>query len=193
MLRTLKDTYRCFSSSGGRLLAAATAFYSLLSVAPMLLIAIVIASALTDEVQAREQVARDVALWVGDDGGRVLAELLARLSESRHGPLAGLVGAVLLVYASQRLFSQMRYALNQVWGVREISGAGMKSKALKQLRKRAAALGMVTGVVAAVVATVVAPKPPSWRANEPSPQPCRRGGICSSWRSRSRSSRGCAP
>ncbi|MBX3270984.1 MAG: YihY/virulence factor BrkB family protein [Sandaracinaceae bacterium] len=156
MLATLRDTYRCFSTHGGRVLGAATAFYALLSVAPMLLIAIAIADALTAEPHARGEVVRDVSRWVGESGGRVLGELLDGLAQSHHGPVAGIVGGALLLYASQRLFSQMRFALNQMWGVREVSGGGLKATAMKQLRKRAAALAMVVLVVLVVVSTVLA-------------------------------------
>lgn len=156
MLSVLTDTWRCFSTHGGRVLAAATAFYALLSVAPMLLIAIAIADALTDAPRAREQVARDVARWVGEEGGRVLGELLDGLAQSRQGHVAGILGTVLLVYASQRLFAQLRFALNQMWGVREVSGGGVKASAAKQLRRRLAALAMVLVVVLVVVATVLA-------------------------------------
>jgi len=156
MLQTLRDTWRCFSSHGGRVLGAATAFYALLSVAPMLLIGVAITDALTEEARARDQVAADVALWVGEDGGAVLGDVLDNLARHRHGPLTGVLGGLLLLYAAQRLFSQLRFSLNQLWGVREVSGRGVKAKAMKQLRKRAAAIGMVVIVVAVVVATALA-------------------------------------
>ena len=88
--------------------------------------------------------------------GEVIGELLEGLSRSGHGPFAGVFGTVILLYASQRLFSQMRFALNQLWGVREVSGGGVKASAMKQLRKRAAAVFMVVLVVVVVVATVLA-------------------------------------
>jgi len=152
---TLKQTVRSFSSHGGRVLGAATALYALLSVAPMLLMAVWITSFVIDEDRARERIVDDVALWVGEDGGRLLAEVLRNLDESRGGAVAGVVSVTMLLWAATRLFSQLRYSLNHLWGVREVSRRGWSAKALKQVRKRLSALSMVVVVVATVVAMVL--------------------------------------
>lgn len=153
--QTLRETVRAFNGRGGRVLGAATAFYAMLSVAPMLLIAVAVTGVVTSQASARAQVVHDVGLWVGPRGGELLRELLERLSESGHGPSASVAGGVLLLYASHRLFAQLRYSLNHLWGVQEQSQRGLSRKALKQARKRLSALTMVLFVVLCVAATVL--------------------------------------
>lgn len=153
--QTLRETVRAFNGRGGRVLGAATAFYAMLSVAPMLLIAVAVTGFVTSEASARADVVHDVGLWVGPRGAEVLQELLERLSESGHGPFASVAGGVLLLYASHRLFAQLRYSLNHLWGVQEVSAKGLSKKALKQARKRLSALTMVLFVVLCVAATVL--------------------------------------
>ncbi|HJL17902.1 MAG TPA: YihY/virulence factor BrkB family protein [Sandaracinaceae bacterium LLY-WYZ-13_1] len=155
MLDLLKETVRSFTAHGGRVLGAATALYALLSVAPMLLMAVWITSFVVDEERARANIVRDVALWIGDDGGRVLADVLRNLDESGGGALAGTVSVVTLLWASTRLFAQLRYSLNHLWGVRETRPRAWSAKALRQVRRRLTALAMVVVVVTVLVATVL--------------------------------------
>jgi membrane protein len=157
VLETLRETLRSFASRGGRVLGAATAFYALLSVAPMLLITVVVTSALTDRVDARGQVVGDLALWIGGAGADTVGELLDRLSENGSGPFAGLLSALVLLWASTRLFSQLRYSINHLWGVREVADANrLSTRALRQARRRLSALVMVVVVVVVVTLTVLA-------------------------------------
>ena len=151
----LKQTVRSFSSHGGRVLGAATAFYALLSVAPMVLMAVWVTSLVIDEDRARRNLVADVTLWVGEDGAHALGEALDNLDESGGGPLAATVSVVTLTWAATRLFAQLRYSLNHLWGVREIDERGLSRKALRQARRRLTALVMVLVVVSVLVATVL--------------------------------------
>lgn len=151
----LRQTVRSFSSHGGRVLGAATAFYALLSVAPMVLMAVWVTSLVIDEDRAHRNLVEDVALWVGDDGARALGDILDNLDESGGGPLAATISVVTLVWAATRLFAQLRYSLNHLWGVREVSETGLSRKAIRQAQRRLTALVMVVVVVSVLVATVL--------------------------------------
>ncbi len=156
MLETLRETLRSFTSHGGRVLGAATAFYALLSVAPMLLITVVVIGALTDRVDARAQVVGNLALWLGSAGAHTVGEILDRLSENDNGPFAGAISGVVLLWASTRLFSQLRYAINHLWGVREVvDQERLAVRALRQVRQRLSALVMVVLVVVVVTLMVL--------------------------------------
>ncbi len=166
MLETLRETLRSFASHGGRVLGAATAFYALLSVAPMLLIIVVVTSTVTDRVDARQQVVSDLGLWIGGSGAHTIGELLDHLSENGNGPFAGVVSGVVLLWASTRLFSQLRYSLNHLWGVREVGDANrLSTRAMRQVRRRLSALVMVLVVVFVVTVTVLAKAALSAAAN----------------------------
>lgn len=155
MLETLRLSVRSFSSHGGRVLGAATALYALLAIAPMLLMGIVVAGVVSDRAEARAEIAEELALWLGPGGAQAIGEILDRLDESGRGPLAGVLSAAVLTWASMRLFSQLRYSLNHLWGVRELSGRGFSTRALRQARRRASALLMVTLVVLTIALTVL--------------------------------------
>ncbi|HEY8427870.1 MAG TPA: YihY/virulence factor BrkB family protein [Sandaracinaceae bacterium] len=156
MLETLKETVRSFTSHGGRVLGAATAFYAILSVAPLMLIAVVVTGTITDREAARAQIVADLALWIGESGARTVGEILDHLANSESGPFAGALSAIVLLWASTRLFSQLRYSLNHLWGVREVARAGaLSTQALRQARRRLSALMMVFVVVTVLALTVI--------------------------------------
>jgi membrane protein len=150
-----RDTLSSFSRHGGRMLAAAVAFSSLLSVAPLLDIALQVAGVMTSEDAARAAVVADLARWLGAEGARTVGALLDRAQSGGGG--ASLLSGVVLAYASTRLFSQLKRALDHMWDVQPLSAEGLRGKAWKQLRKRAAAFAMVI-VVGLMIVLVVAGK-----------------------------------
>jgi membrane protein len=150
-----RDTFSAFSRHGGRVLGGAIAFYALLSVAPLLLIALHVAGLLTSQDAARAALTHDMARWIGTDGAGTLSTLLDRAGHSRSGPLATVLGATLLLYASTRLFSALEFALHQMWEVHAKSGVGFRGKALRQLRKRSLAFVLVVLIGLILVALVI--------------------------------------
>jgi membrane protein len=155
VLGTIRETIRSFASHGGRVLGAATAFYALLSVAPLLLIAIVITGLVTSRMAARQQVVSDISIWIGHSNGHAIGEILERLDEG--GKAAGILGLLVLVWASTRLFFQLRYSINHLWGVREVelNPVAFSTRAIRQVRRRLSALLMMFLVVIIIVATVL--------------------------------------
>jgi membrane protein len=155
MRALLRDALRSYSRHGGRMLAAAVAFSALLSTAPLLFIALRVAAVATGDDRGRADVMSDLARWLGDDGARTLFGLLDRAAEHNAGS-ASVFGVVVLVYASTRLFSQLKRALNQMWDVQARSSSGFRGAVGKQARKRGLAVLMVLFVGAVIVAVVVA-------------------------------------
>ncbi len=150
----LGETVQTFSRKGGRLLGAGIAFYSLLSAAPLLFIALRVAGAFTGREAARAALRDDLAFWLGDAGADTAMDLVARV----RGPqsVAQVVLGAVLVYASTRLFSGLQRALNHMWDVAPPESAGMKGRVLRQLRKRALAFALVLLVGAVIIGIVVA-------------------------------------
>ncbi len=150
----LRETVRTFSRKGGRLLGAGIAFYSLLSVAPILLIVLRVAALFTGLAPAQAALREDLAFWLGDDGAANVMELVARVRTPQSG--SEVLVLILLIYASTRLFSGLKRALNQLWEVPHVESKGVKGRVLRQLRKRGTAFLLVLFVGLVLVAVVLA-------------------------------------
>jgi membrane protein len=149
----VKGTFSRFSRRGGRLLSGALAFYAMLSVAPLCLIALQVAGTFTSERLARAALLENLERWVGPGGAHTLGDLIDRV----HRPDASLRSAatiLLLFYASTRLFSQLKRALDILWDVPVPEVHGFRAKAFQQLEKRALSFLLVAGIGVVLVGLV---------------------------------------
>lgn len=119
--RLFDETLDEYTKDRAELAAAGLAFFTLMSMAPLMLIAVAIAGAVLGHGSAR-----DAALsLLRDTMGNVAAETVAGWvrQASAAGGIASVVGFVFVLYAASRLTAQLRVALNQVWNVdRKIDG-----------------------------------------------------------------------
>ena len=99
------------------MLAAAVAFYSLLSIAPLVVVAVTVASLVFEREQVRAAVLRQLGGVANPTSRRVLVRLLDA-AEHSGGRVAAVIALVMLAWAASRLFLQLQEALNVIWGVR---------------------------------------------------------------------------
>lgn len=122
-------------------LAAALAYYGIFSLAPMLLIAVVIAGfVLGDEGEARREIFLQTEEWMGEDAADLIDGLLSRVAASRPQSLTlgALVALATLIWAGTGLFANLHGALNHIWEVEPANGG-----VLRFFEKRAVSFLMV--------------------------------------------------
>jgi membrane protein len=150
------QAYRIFSQRGARLLSASIAFYALLSVVPILVIALRIASLFVDPVRLDSTVAGQLAGWVGAKGATTVLSLVKEARPPTGSSLTSLLGLGVLVYASTRLFSQMTRALDLLWSTSPTDPRrGLAAHASAQMRRRLLSFGMVVVVGLLLVSTAL--------------------------------------
>ena len=118
MVSFLIETWRYFVSHDGRLLSGAIAFYASLAIAPLGVVALLIASLVMPELAAREELVAQVGAFLGSDLASFLVDAIVRLGDEATSWAAPVVGGVFMLYMSTRLFSMLRRALNHMWGIR---------------------------------------------------------------------------
>ena len=110
-------------------LAAALAFYALLSFAPILVIVVGVASVFFGNDAARGQLAWEFHSIVGWDGARVIQSML-ETSRSRHsGILATGLSVIALAFGASSLVVELRSSLNAIWHVPAERVFGLKGLA----------------------------------------------------------------
>lgn len=125
-------------------LAAALAFYTVFSLAPILLIAISLAGLVFDAEFARNQVASQIIALVGEEGGRAVEEVMAGSENFGSNPLAAFIGIATLIIGSTVVFAELQSALNDIWGVKaQATGSGLT----KMIRDRILSFGLVLALV----------------------------------------------
>lgn len=115
VVSVLRQALRIFSGRGARFLGAAVAFYALLSAAPLLLLVLRVTAVVFGRSRAESALWQGVGEWLAPDALATVRELTERLE--RHEGSGSVMGIVLVIYGSTRLFRALRRAINQLWGI----------------------------------------------------------------------------
>lgn len=146
-----KRTYAAWSEDKCARLAAALALYTMLSLAPLLVITIKIAAVRLGDEAATNEVKQRAQEFVGPAAAEALQEMVANASRPGEGRLATFVSSVLLVVGATALFASIQDALNTIWGVKPKPGQGIRAT----LRVRLSSLLLVVAVAALLLGSVV--------------------------------------
>jgi membrane protein len=126
--RLIRSTIAEWNNDNVPLLAAALAYYTVFSLAPLLLIAIVVAGAVFGEDAARGEIIGQIQGLVGRDGAEAIQTMLQNTQKPNSGGnLATLFGIATLLLGASSVFGQLQQALNTIWGVKPKPGLGIRS------------------------------------------------------------------
>jgi membrane protein len=120
-------------------LASAVAFYSILSLAPLVVLAVAIAGMVFGEGAAREGLIHQMRDLVGEEGSKVVETALDHAKKPSAGVLASVIGAVTLLFGASGVFGELHDAMNSIWKVRTKAGRGI----LGMVRDKFLSFGMV--------------------------------------------------
>jgi membrane protein len=114
----IKQTAREFVNDKCPRLGAALAFYTALSIAPLLLVVIGIAGLAFGDAAARGELARQLSDLIGREQAELVESMIAKSSSTSGGVVATVVGVVTLLVGATGVFAQMQDALDTVWNVK---------------------------------------------------------------------------
>ncbi len=162
----LKDLLSAWSADRPARLAAALAYYAMFSIAPMAWVAITVAGVFIDEWAVVDRVVANVGESLGPEMVQLLEGMVssASLSSSKGSPLATLISAGALLYASTGLFSQLQYALDAIWGVPPADYAGTVALIKNRLLAFVMVLGLALLLILVTFANVYVSLFGSWLA-----------------------------
>jgi len=138
----IKKTASNWSDLNAPRLGAALAFYTMLSIAPLLVLSVALAGLVFGPLAAEGRVVAQLQSIVGYQGGLALQDLLAHGRHLSSGLTALVVGIVLLIYGASSVFAELRDSLNLVWGFKTVTGPGV----MGIIRSRFVAFAMVMGI-----------------------------------------------
>jgi membrane protein len=114
----LSNAWKGYSRAQGTHLAAAMAFYTILAVAPLILIATAVGGLVSGPEAARDQLLSQVQVAVGADATGFIDKLLENWQDPGSSWIATVVGTATTLYLAFRVFNALRDMLNTIWGVR---------------------------------------------------------------------------
>jgi membrane protein len=107
-------------------LGAALAYYTVFSLAPLLVISISIAGLAFGREAAEGQIFDQLRGLLGEESGRAMQVIVQNASqEPKTGVLATIIGFALLLFGASGVFGQLQTSLNAIWGVQPKPGRGI--------------------------------------------------------------------
>ncbi|MEX2223457.1 MAG: YihY/virulence factor BrkB family protein [Candidatus Rokuibacteriota bacterium] len=98
-------------------LGAALAYYTVFSLAPILVIVIAVAGAVFGQAAAQGEIVGQIRGLVGEEGATAVQSMIQSASREGIGPRATVIGLLVLLFGSTSAFSQLQTALNKIWEV----------------------------------------------------------------------------
>lgn len=106
---------------------AALSFYTLFSLAPILILAIAIAGYFFGAEAAQGEIIAQIRGLMGENGAQAVQALLAAARDKDAGRIATLIASVLLLIGATSVFTELKASLDEMWG--------------KQMKQKASAVG----------------------------------------------------
>jgi membrane protein len=145
----VKQSAAQFWNQKGPRLGAALAFYTALSLSPLLIVLVAIAGLVFGEAAARGEVANQIRDMVGDEGAQAVQAILAEHRSTEKGVLTTVVGFVTLLIGATAVFAELQSSLDTIWDVKATS-----SGIWGTLRDRLSAFLIVCGMVLLLLASL---------------------------------------
>jgi membrane protein len=134
----LRDTVAGFVEDDALSRGAAIAYYTLFSLAPILLIAIAIAGLAFGGDAARGAIVEQLSGLMGSKSAEALQAMIESASDPKTGLTASLIGIVAALITLTGAFGEVQSALNAVWKAKS-----RRSTLSRLVRARLASLGLV--------------------------------------------------
>ena len=164
----IKETWNQWSNHNASRLAAALAFYTMMSLAPLLVVALTIAGFFFRGKQAaQEHLTGQAGQFIGGGGGEAIRQMLESSVQHAKGGLAwGIIAFVVAVISGSSLFASLQDALNTMWDVKPKPDAGWKVMLRNRITSAVmtilAAIILLASVVLSAALSVVAHRMGGW-------------------------------
>lgn len=136
--KVTKTSVSSFVEDDAMSLSAALAFYTALSMAPLLVLLLRVASWFGEGTQ--QKMTSQIQGMVGEQAGQGIKMMIDNAEQQPGwGSIAGIVSLIVLLFSATGVFAQLQYSLNRVWDVKPKPSQGIWG----WLRKRLLTLGMV--------------------------------------------------
>lgn len=138
----LKATYAEWNKDNVPRLGAALAYYTVFSLAPLLIIVIAIAGLAFGQEAAQGQIVDQIQGLVGRDGAEAIESMIEHARTKSTGIIATIIGVAMLLFGASGAFGQLQDALNTIWDVTPKPGRGVTG----MVRDRLFSFVMVVGM-----------------------------------------------
>ena len=137
-----KQTCIDFSDKDVPRMCAALSYYTLFSLAPILLIVITVADIFYGRAAIEGTLFGEIRSFVGNDAALQIQEIIGNASKSSHATFASIVSIVALIFSATGVFTEIQSSINSIWQLKAKPRKGW----VKFLLNRVISLSMILGL-----------------------------------------------
>src|SRR5947209_1179041 len=142
----VKNTFSAWSDDNVPRLGASLAYYTALSLAPLILVVVAVAGLAFGKQAVQGELVWQIRDTVGEQGAKVIQDLIKTAHQQSSGIIATVIGLVTLFFGASSVVMELSDALNTIWHVpRNPSQTGLTSM-FRYMRQRFVSFAMVLGV-----------------------------------------------
>src|SRR3954447_25195111 len=140
----LKQTFQEWLQDKVPQLGAALAYYTVFSLAPLILVLLAIVGVIfrSDPAGAWDKITQQMSYFLDPSAVQVVQNIAQKASEPGKSTIATIIGVALALFGASGVFGQLQDALNTIWGVKAKPGGGIWGF----LRSRFLSFAMVGGI-----------------------------------------------
>ena len=136
-----KATWNNWNAHNDQMLGASLAYYTVLSLAPLLVLTLALIGVFFSRAAAEGQIVEQLRNLIGTAGAKIIQEMVESAAKLKAGSLASVLGILVLLYGASSVFNALRDSLNMIWEVR-VQTSGWKD----MVRNEILSFGLVLGV-----------------------------------------------
>lgn len=138
----LKETFQEWQNDNASLLASSLAYYTIFSLAPLVILVIAIVGAIFGEEAAKGEIVAQIQGLVGVEGAKVIETAIANSDKPDTSRWASFISIVILFFGASGVFGQLQDALNTIWNVKVKPGLNLTNLIKKRILSFTAVIGI---------------------------------------------------
>ena len=142
----LKLSYQEWQKDRASRLSAALAYYTIFSLAPVLIIVIAVTGLFWQQQAVHEQIMNQIQSLVGAEGAKFISDMLTSASNPARGITATIIGIITLIFGALGVFNELHNSLNIIWNVKEEEPKSFLESVKKTILNRFLSFTMILGI-----------------------------------------------
>lgn len=138
----IKTAFTAWSDDYAQSMGAALAYYTMFSIAPLLLIVISMTGIIFGQEAARDEIIGQLNHLMGEQGVLAVQTLLQSINQPTQGITATTIGIILLLVGATTVFGELQDSLDRIWKAPARVGNGV----WHLVRARLLSFGMILGI-----------------------------------------------
>ncbi|MHA4843285.1 YihY/virulence factor BrkB family protein [Flavitalea antarctica] len=140
--KVMKDSFTGFSDDKVLKLSGALAYYTLFSMAPLLIVIIFVCSLFFGRANTEDSIYSQIQGFVGPDTALQLQQIITNASLEGKSSISLVIGIITLIIGATTVFAEIQDSINMIWGLKPKPKKGW----LKMLKNRLLSFSVIIGL-----------------------------------------------